>query len=92
MGHCEHPGWCSERVSAGLRAQGRPCEWAGNRGCDLRSANMKRRMIRFVSLWAIVLSTSLNVQAQFAGGTGEPNDPYLIATAEQFLAVDSAAP
>ena len=53
---------------------------------------MKRPTIRFVSLWAIVLSTSLNVQAQFAGGTGEPDDPYLIATAEQFLAVDLAWP
>ncbi len=53
---------------------------------------MKRRTIRFVSLWAIVLSTSLNVQAQFAGGTGEPNDPYLIATAEQLLAVDFNEP
>lgn len=26
--------------------------------------------------------------ADFAGGTGEPNDPYLIATREQFLAAD----
>ncbi len=53
---------------------------------------MKRRTIRFVSLWAIVLSTNLTVQAQLAGGTGEPNDPYLIATAEQLLAADFNEP
>jgi hypothetical protein len=28
----------------------------------------------------------------FAGGTGEPNDPYLIATAEQLLAADFTVP
>jgi len=27
--------------------------------------------------------------AEFAGGTGEPNDPYRIATAEQLMAIDS---
>jgi hypothetical protein len=27
--------------------------------------------------------------AQFAGGTGEPNDPYQIATAEQLLSIGS---
>ena len=29
---------------------------------------------------------------EYAGGTGEPNDPYLIATAEQFLAADFSVP
>ena len=27
--------------------------------------------------------------AEFAGGKGEPNDPYLIATAEQLIAIGS---
>ena len=38
----------------------------------------------------VVLSTISAVQAsQFAGGTGEPNDPYLIATAEQLISIGS---
>ena len=32
---------------------------------------------------------SLALSAEFAGGTGEPNDPYQIATAEQLIAIGS---
>ena len=43
-------------------------------------------IIQFVSVWAILLATSIETGAvDFAGGTGEPNDPYLIATAEQLI-------
>ena len=31
----------------------------------------------------VVLFITLPVRAQYGGGTGEPNDPYLIYTAEQ---------
>ena len=41
-------------------------------------------------LGAIVLSiVSSSWAAEFAGGTGEPNDPYQIATAEQFISIGS---
>ena len=49
--------------------------------------------IQFVSVWAILLFTSLGASAiEFAGGTGEPSDPYLIATAEQLLTADFTVP
>ena len=35
----------------------------------------------------VVLFITLPVRAQYGGGTGEPNDPYLIYTAEQMNAV-----
>ncbi len=38
-------------------------------------------LIAFLTLQASVLS------AEFAGGTGEPNDPYRIATAEQLISI-----
>ena len=46
---------------------------------------MKRAMISIMCL--IVQSSALSVD--FAGGTGEPNDPYQIATAEQLIAIGS---
>ncbi|MBN1362315.1 MAG: hypothetical protein JW993_17095 [Sedimentisphaerales bacterium] len=39
--------------------------------------------------WALCARTAA---VEFAGGTGEPNDPYLIATAEQFLTADFTVP
>jgi hypothetical protein len=50
--------------------------------------------LRTVNAWglfaAIVLSTaSASWAANFAGGIGEPNDPYQIATAEQLLSIGS---
>ena len=42
----------------------------------------------FAFIWAIVFYTPAWA-AQFAGGTGEPNDPYQIATAEQLAMVGS---
>ncbi|MHC4119811.1 MAG: hypothetical protein ACYSWO_20120 [Planctomycetota bacterium] len=38
---------------------------------------------------ACLLLQSLALAADFAGGTGEPNDPYQIATAEQLIAIGS---
>jgi len=46
---------------------------------------MKRGIILIVCL--MLQSSALSVE--FAGGTGEPNDPYQIATAEQLIAIDS---
>jgi hypothetical protein len=42
-----------------------------------------------VFTWAIVACTSAR-GVEFAGGTGEPNNPYQIATAEQMLTINSA--
>jgi len=39
-------------------------------------------------LFLLVLHTAPSHALDFAGGTGEPNDPYQIATAEQLLAMD----
>jgi hypothetical protein len=41
------------------------------------------RILRTISLLITILSLSISAQAQYGGGTGEPNDPYLIYTAEQ---------
>jgi len=46
---------------------------------------MKRGIILIVCL--MLQSSALSVE--FAGGTGEPNDPYQIATAEQLIAIGS---
>jgi hypothetical protein len=46
---------------------------------------MKRRIV--IMSYLILQSSALS--AEFAGGTGEPNDPYQIATAEQLIAVGS---
>jgi len=46
---------------------------------------MKREIILMVCL--MLQSSALSVE--FAGGTGEPNDPYQIATAEQLIAIGS---
>jgi hypothetical protein len=46
-----------------------------------------------VLLIGAVLATSPAVRAvEFAGGTGKPNDAYLIATADQFLGADFGQP
>lgn len=42
-------------------------------------------LILALVLWASAIPCGAG---EFAGGTGEPNDPYLIATAEQLLAAD----
>ena len=46
---------------------------------------VQKRKIRWaISLFLVMLYFSgLPAQAQYGGGTGEPNDPYLIYTAEQ---------
>ncbi|MHC4440625.1 MAG: hypothetical protein ACYS3S_25025, partial [Planctomycetota bacterium] len=46
---------------------------------------MKRRIV--IMSYLILQSSALS--AEFAGGTGEPNDPYQIATAEQLIAIGS---
>ncbi len=44
----------------------------------------------FLSAMILGLVLSGTVRAQFAGGTGEPNDPYQIATVAQLLSIGSA--
>jgi len=41
------------------------------------------RTVRVIPFLIAVCFVSLPVQAQYGGGSGEPNDPYLIYTAEQ---------
>ncbi|MBN2312864.1 MAG: hypothetical protein JXM79_02975 [Sedimentisphaerales bacterium] len=41
------------------------------------------RIMRIIPLLIVVCFSSLNVHAKYGGGTGDPNDPYLIYTAEQ---------
>jgi len=43
------------------------------------------RILRTISLLITIFSLSLPAQAQYSGGTGEPNDPYQIATAEDLI-------
>ena len=48
-------------------------------------AGVQKRKIQWaISLLLVMLCFSgLTAQAQYGGGSGEPNDPYLIYTAEQ---------
>ena len=48
--------------------------------------------LALVVVTALVLSAGMAWGQDFAGGTGEPNDPYLIATADQLLAADFTVP
>ncbi len=41
------------------------------------------QIIRTITLLITIFSLSLPAYAKYSGGTGEPNDPYLIYTAEQ---------
>jgi len=44
-------------------------------------------VLRTIPLIIAVCLVSFSAQAQYGGGTGEPNDPYLIYTAEQMNAI-----
>ena len=49
---------------------------------------VKKRKIRWaISLFLVLYFYALTAQAQYGGGSGEPNDPYLIYTAEQMNAI-----
>lgn len=48
----------------------------------------RQPMMAWALMFIGVLGFSTARSVEFAGGTGEPNDPYQIATAEQLLAVD----
>jgi len=50
---------------------------------------LQKRKIRWaISLFLVMLYFSgLTAEAQYGGGTGDPNDPYLIYTAEQMNAI-----
>ena len=43
------------------------------------------QIMRTISLLITIFSLSLPAYAQYSGGTGEPNDPYQIATAEDLM-------
>jgi hypothetical protein len=53
------------------------------------TAGVQKRKIRWaISLLLVMLYFySIPAQAQYGGGTGQPNDPYLIYTAEQMNAI-----
>jgi hypothetical protein len=49
--------------------------------------NLKRKIIvNFIVILACFVTSQLSA-VEFAGGTGEPNDPYQIATAEQLIVI-----
>ena len=50
-------------------------------------ANCKRNIKRLIFIAVICLVTSQSPAVEFAGGMGEPNDPYQIATAEQLQTI-----
>ena len=54
---------------------------------DEKMAGLQKQKIHWaVSLFLMMLYfSSLTAQAQYGGGTGEPNDPYQIATAEDLI-------
>ena len=43
------------------------------------------RVLRIVPLLIVTCLCSFPVQAKYSGGTGEPNDPYQIATVEDLM-------
>lgn len=45
------------------------------------------RIVRTIPVLIAVCLFSIPTQAQYGGGTGEPNDPYLVYTAEQTNAI-----
>ena len=45
------------------------------------------RILRIIPLLIAFCLVSMPAQAQYSGGTGEPNDPYQIATAEDLIAL-----
>jgi hypothetical protein len=48
---------------------------------------LQQLMLAWVLMFVGVLGFSTTRAVEFAGGTGEPNDPYQIATAEQLLSI-----
>jgi WD40 repeat protein len=51
---------------------------------ELRMATLRRsRLLRTIPLLIAVCFAGFDAKAQYGGGTGEPNDPYLVYTAEQ---------
>ena len=49
--------------------------------------NFKRKIIGFISVFLVCLVASQSPAAEFAGGTGEPDNPYQIATAQQLISI-----
>ncbi|MHC4204720.1 MAG: hypothetical protein ACYSTT_08715 [Planctomycetota bacterium] len=46
---------------------------------------MKSRILWTTLLLVILFFTRLSAYAQYSGGTGEPNDPYQIATSQDLM-------
>jgi hypothetical protein len=49
------------------------------------------RVLRTIPLLIAVCFVSLPAHAQYGGGSGQPNDPYLIFTAEQMNSIRTVA-
>ena len=43
------------------------------------------QIVRIIPLLIVIIFTGPSTQAQYSGGTGEPNDPYQITTAEDLI-------
>jgi hypothetical protein len=54
-------------------------------------AGPKSRMFRTIPLMIAICLLSVSVYAKYSGGTGEPNDPYQIATADDLIALGEDA-
>jgi hypothetical protein len=51
--------------------------------CETRKSNLLAK----ITVFFVICCCCLPAQAKYGGGTGEPNDPYLIYTAEQMNAI-----
>jgi hypothetical protein len=50
------------------------------------------KITRLILILTVILLISISSYAQFSGGTGEPNNPYQIATAEDLIALSEKVP
>jgi hypothetical protein len=50
--------------------------------------NLKRKITINFIIVVVCLVVSQSPAVEFAGGTGSPNDPYQIATAEQLISIE----
>jgi len=82
----KHPVWVIRFVGFGSRKCG-DCPDARKWGLEDVEMETARysSVLRTIPVLIAVCLVSLTAQAKYSGGTGEPNDPYQIATAEDLM-------
>ena len=82
----KHPVWSIRFVGFGSRKCG-GCPGAQKWGMeDIKMTTARSsRVLRLIPLLIIIFSLSFPAYAKYSGGTGEPDDPYQIATAEDLI-------